>query len=74
MGSEQELHVAILKITMTIKDKYPELSKYMEKMSVTIPDVKNPEITCKNLSAYYESLKSMLDEYITQSIKEHPKI
>lgn len=66
--TEKELNAKILKITMTIKDKYPELSKYIEEMPVTIPDVKHPEVTPNNLKAYYDSLNSTLSKYIL----EHP--
>jgi hypothetical protein len=66
--TENELNTKILKITMTIKDKYPELSKYIEEMPVTVPDEKHPEITTKNLKAYYDSLNSVLSSYIA----EHP--
>lgn len=65
---EHELNSKILKITMTIKDQYPELSKYIEEMPVTIPDKKNPEITLKNLKAYYDSLNSMLNKYILEHL------
>ncbi len=68
MEKEKELNSNILKITMKIKEQYPELSKYIEEMSVTIPDEKNPEITLKNLKTYYDSLHSMLNRYIL----EHP--
>ena len=53
---------------MTINDHYPELSKYLDEMPVTIPTEKNPEMTLKNLSQYYESLNSMLNKYSL----EHP--
>lgn len=69
METEKDLNSKILKITMTIKEQYPELSKYLEEMPVTIPDEKNPEITLKNLKAYYDSLNSVLDKYIL----EHPE-
>jgi len=66
--TEKDLNSKILKITMMIKDQYPELSKYIEEMEVTIPDEKDPEITLKNLKTYYDSLNSMLNKYIL----EHP--
>ncbi len=69
MENEKEINSKILKITMKIKDKYPELSKYLEEMQVTIPDEKKPEITQKKLVAYYESLNSLLNKYIL----EHPQ-
>lgn len=66
MKTEKELNAEILKITMTIKDNYPELSKYLEEMPVTIPDEKDPEITRKNLQAYFDSLNSVLTKYLQE--------
>lgn len=68
--TEKDLNSKILKVTMTIKDQYPELSGFLEEMPATIPAEKNPEITLKNLSTYYESLNSMLNKYKL----EHPEI
>jgi 3-oxoadipate enol-lactonase len=68
--TEKDLNSKILKVTMTIKDHYPELSKYIEEMPVTVPSDNDPEITLKHLSAYYESLNSLLDKYK----QEYPKI
>ena len=64
METEKELNSKILEITMTIKDKYPELYENIEEMPVTIPDIKKLEINNKNLRAYYDSLKSLLKKYI----------
>ena len=69
METENELNDKILKITMIIKDQYPELSKYIEEMPVTIPDEKDPEITRRGLRTYYDSLKAVLNKYTL----EHPK-
>lgn len=63
------LNQQILEVTLKIKKKYPELSKYIEEMPVTIPDIENPEVTRKNLKTYYDSLQSMLNKYIL----EHPE-
>ena len=63
MKTETEIEDAILKITMKIKTDYPELSKYLEEMPTTIPDVKNPEINIKILQDYYNSLESLLKKY-----------
>ncbi len=69
--TEKEMNQKILDITMKIKDQYPELSKYLEEMPVTIPDEKNPEIALENLKAYYNSLDSLVSKYILeQSVKE----
>ncbi|MDP1745587.1 MAG: hypothetical protein Q8L90_08420 [Bacteroidota bacterium] len=66
--AEKDLNSKILEITLKIKDQYPELSKYIEEMPVTIPDEKKPEITQKNLKAYYDSLNDVLSKYLL----EHP--
>ena len=66
--AEKELNSKILRITLKINDQYPELSKYLEEMPVTIPVDKKPKITLKSLNAYYESLNVLLNKYI----KEHP--
>ncbi|MFE3847780.1 hypothetical protein ACFX5D_07360 [Flavobacterium sp. LB3P45] len=63
MKTETEIEDAILKITMKIKTEYPELSKYLEEMPTTVPDVKNPEINIKILQDYYNSLESLLKKY-----------
>ncbi|MBV5314317.1 MAG: alpha/beta fold hydrolase [Prolixibacteraceae bacterium] len=61
--SEKELNAKILRITMVIKDHYPELSKYLDEMPVTIPSEKDPEVTLNLLKEYYESLHSILNKY-----------
>lgn len=64
MKTEKKIEDAILKITMKIQNQYPELSKYLAEMPVTIPDVKTPEINIKNLQEYYNSLLALLNKYI----------
>jgi 3-oxoadipate enol-lactonase len=67
---EKDLNSKILEITIIIKNKYPELLKYLDEMPATIPAEKNPEITLKNLSAYYDSLNAVLNKYKL----EHPNL
>jgi hypothetical protein len=64
MKTEKELNTAILEITMKIEKQFPELSKYILEMPVTIPNMENPEINRKALQDYYNSLKIMLKDYI----------
>jgi len=64
MELEKELNKKILEITMTIQEKYPELSGYLDEMPVTIPNSQDAEINNKNLEAYYDSLTSLLKNYI----------
>jgi len=67
---EKELNAKILEVTMKIKDHYPELSKYLDEIPITIPSEKDPEITLNHLKEYYESLSSILNKYKL----EYPKI
>ena len=68
--TEKDLNEKILKITMKIKDHYPELSKYLDEMPVTVPSEKDPEMSINLLREYYESLHSVLNQYQI----EYPKI
>jgi hypothetical protein len=63
MKTEKELNQDILIITLLIKNKYPELSKYISEMPVTIPNEAEPEITIRNLKEYYNSLEEILKKY-----------
>ena len=60
------LNAKILKVTLRIREQYPELIKYLEEVTDTIPCKKDPEITLKNLNAYYETIQTMLNEYILE--------
>ena len=69
MKTEKELNDAILKITMTILEKHPELSKFITEMPVTVPDKASPEINIKHLQNYYDSLNDLMKKYnINQNI------
>lgn len=63
METENDLNSRILKMTMTIKNKYPELSKYLEELQVTIPTEKAPEITRDDLKVYYNTLNDLFAKY-----------
>ncbi|RKS93999.1 hypothetical protein BC952_1860 [Flavobacterium limicola] len=64
MKTEKELNEAILKITSKINNEYPELSKYLLEIPITIPEVSSPEINNKILTDYYETLENILKKYI----------
>ena len=49
MKTEEQLNKEILDITLKINHQYPELSKYISEMPVTIPDKEDPEINRNNL-------------------------
>lgn len=63
MKTEAQLNADILKITLIIREKYPELSKFISEMPITIPDVESPEINCGILKDYYDSLEAMMKKY-----------
>jgi len=60
---EMDLNVKIMEVTMKIRYHYPELTKYLDKIPVTIPIGKDREITLNHLKEYYESLSLILDKY-----------
>ena len=63
MKTEKQLNEDILKITLLIQEKYPELSKYIAEFTVTNPDKEQPEINAKHLANYYDSLINVLKRY-----------
>lgn len=70
MKTEKQLNDAILKITLLIQEKYPELSKYITEMPVSNPDTETPEINIKHLTNYYESLAIILKKYAPNHLAE----
>jgi len=68
VDAEKQLNEDILRITLKIKEQYPELLKYLDELAEGLPDEKDPEISLRNLKTYYESLNSMLNKYVL----EHP--
>lgn len=63
MKTEKQLNADILEMTMKIQEQFPELSKYIVEMPVTIPNAGSPEINIKTLQEYYESLTILLKDY-----------
>jgi len=63
MKTELELNEMILVITNKIRERDPELLKYMNEMPLTVPYQENPEITVKSLTSYYESLVVLFQDY-----------
>jgi len=63
MKTELELNEMILGVTNQIRDRDPELLKYLNEMPITVPYQENPVITTKTLTSYYDSLVVLLKEY-----------
>lgn len=68
MENEQKMNKKILKITLKIKVQFPELSKYILELPITIPIKENPKINCKILKDYYNSLDDLLKNYIENQV------
>ena len=66
METEKEINAKILKVTMVIHDNYPELSKYLNEMPITIPIDSRPEVNIKNLQKYYETLVELFRNYVAE--------
>jgi len=63
MKTEKELNRDILQVTMKIEEMFPELSKYIEEMPVTISETDSNATSIKNLEDYYNSLNVLLKSY-----------
>jgi hypothetical protein len=63
METENEINKDIISTTLGIQKDFPELSKYINEMPVTIPNVANPEITKDNLKDYKDSLNALVTKY-----------
>ncbi len=66
MESEEEINAKILKVTMVIQENYPELSKYLNEMPITIPADSRPEVNLQNLQKYYDSLVTLFRNYVAE--------
>jgi len=43
METEEQINAKIMKVTMVIQENYPELSKYLNEMPITIPIDSRPK-------------------------------
>jgi len=66
METEKEINEKIMKVTMVIQENYPELSKYLNEMPVTIPIDSNPEMNVQALSKYYDTLLTLFRNYVAE--------
>jgi hypothetical protein len=66
METEAEINAKIMKLTMVISENYPELSKYLNEMPITIPIDSNPKINAKNLQKYYDNLLDIFRKYVAE--------
>lgn len=77
METEAEINAKIMKLTMVIQENYPELSKYINEMPITIPVDATPEVTIKGLQKYYDTLLTWFRNYVAEHqlnyINQRPK-
>lgn len=59
MKTNDKLNNEILATASKIQENYPELSKFSDEMTVTIPSEQKPVINEKILKEYQESLQGM---------------
>ena len=70
MESINDLNLKITNITMLIQEKYPELINFLNEIQITIPKEQSPEINISILKDYFNSLVTLLNDYIL----EHPEM
>jgi hypothetical protein len=56
MDTPNELNRKILAMVDKIRDHHPELIKYLDEMSITLPTENNPKMNAEQLNAYLDSL------------------
>jgi hypothetical protein len=56
MDTPNELNRKILDMVDKIRDHHPELIKYLDEMSITLPTENNPKMNAEQLNAYLDSL------------------
>lgn len=70
MESEKELNEKIVIITMKIQNEFPELSKYLNELTVTIPIENSPAINERVLKEYHDSLVKLLTTYKLEMVEK----
>ncbi len=68
MKTEIILIEKIMSITNLVREKHPELIRFIDEMQVTIPNENDPKLNLKSLNDYYNSLNALLKKYEI----EHP--
>lgn len=66
METEEAINAKIFKVTMVIQENYPELSKYLNEMPITIPIDSRPEVNVQHLQKYYDTLVSLFRNYVAE--------
>ncbi|MEI7502958.1 MAG: hypothetical protein WCJ61_06710 [Paludibacter sp.] len=63
---ERDLNLKIMQVTLEIKENYPELTKFLKETPQTNPSDQNMELKLKDMKTYYDSLNTVLNDYISE--------
>jgi hypothetical protein len=63
MKTKAELEKDIIKITMNIHRKFPELTKYISEIPETFSKNDNNQVDTRLFKEYYNSLEEVVSEY-----------
>lgn len=64
--TEHDLNCKITELTLLIKDKYPELYITLSENTETFDCDEDPGVSTAKLQEYYDSLRHILNNYITE--------
>lgn len=65
METAEKINAEIMAITLLIQAKHPELSKFLNELPVTIPNVQHPKIDITILKEYHNSLVNILNRFVS---------
>jgi hypothetical protein len=66
METKRELTEKILKLTILIQEKHPELAKHLAEAQETLPVLEDHEVSAESLSSYYDTMVNLLADYLTK--------
>jgi len=66
MTTYKSIMADILNTTMQIQEQFPELTKFIPEIPVSMPVNSDQDVTLKSLKEYHDSLKKLLENYSSQ--------
>ncbi|MDC6352713.1 hypothetical protein PP178_14220 [Zeaxanthinibacter sp. PT1] len=75
MKTLYQLSSEITRLTNLIETRYPELYKFLDEDTMTLPTLAHPKIDAHVLKEYVQSLKQMLQHYLeSHRITSYPEL
>lgn len=68
MDTEKKLNQEIVELTMKIRNKFPELIKYLDELTVSIPD--SGQLDIKIIEDYRDTLKTLVEKHQNDQRRE----